>query len=147
MKISFPLARFTLSVFPLLLVIGCSPASGPSTSEAKRALENHIQAESEGLIKLLDFRKIDGQAREIRGAQCYHLEFEVQIEFAQDCTYPGGGPSFTPFFAMKPRQPAFPQDARYLRRKGQRQQIKGSIELERTENGWRAWKPSFLDSL
>jgi len=127
---------FTVTMI-LALLLGCS--SAPSASDGEKLLADTIQKQSKGLIKLASFNKTNGQSGEVMGVKIYSMEYEGEIEFLEDCFWGGflGG-----FEAVKP-QPGYWGDfgnrmgGRSPAKKGQHEKIKGKIQFEKTEKGWR----------
>jgi hypothetical protein len=133
-------------------VFGCS--SQPSESDGQRALEKKVSDESKKRIRLVTFKKTDGQQQELLGVKLYKLEYECEIEFLQDCKWLttgilGGGHSGFQIaeptanqsdnskfnwnqFLNDTQNPGTPM------KKGERQKIAGAIVFEQTEKGWRS---------
>ena len=70
----------------LLLALGtCAVISGcswpPSASDGGQAIEDRIKRDSGGRIRLVQFRKTNGQLAEVMGVKVYTLEYETEIEF------------------------------------------------------------------
>lgn len=133
-----------------VLLIGCS-GSQPSAGDGKRAVLDRIQNESEGRIKLVSFKKTNGQLGELMGVQFYSLEYQAEIEFTEDCKWVtkmfglekgfrtvkpvaeprGGGFSWNKFMDET-------QNPGNLVKQGHRETLSGKITFEKTEQGWRA---------
>jgi len=128
------------------LIAGCS--SKPSEGDGSRAIQNQIAQDSQGRIKLVEFHKTNGQMAEINAVKVYTLEFNVKIEFYENCKWitgnfgqelgfrtgklvaaPNSGFSWGKFMddSQNPGPPM---------QKGQRVQIFGEIVFEKKENGW-----------
>lgn len=127
---------FTMTML-LAVLVGCS--STPSDSDGKKIVADTIQQQSKGLIKLVNFNKTNGQSGEVMGVKLYSMEYEGEIEFLENCYWGGflGG-----FEAVKP-QPGYwgefgnRMGGRTPVKKGQHEKIKGKIQFEKTEKGWR----------
>ena len=70
------------------LLAGCS--SSPSAREGERAIQDSINQQSQGRIKLTKFQKKDGAQGEMMGMKMYTLEFQAGIEFTEDCKWVTG---------------------------------------------------------
>lgn len=121
----------------LVLLVGCS--STPSASDGEKILVDTIQKQSNGLIKLSSFKKTNGQSGEMMGVKLYSMEYDAEIEFQEDCYWGGflGG-----FEAIRPNPGALGEVANRMggrrpAKKGQHEKIKGKIQFEKTEKGWR----------
>ena len=112
--------------------VGCSMK--PTDADAKRFIEQKIQTNSNGLVKLIDFKKTNGIDKEIQGQKLYKMEWVATIEFSDDCLI-----NTTSFVAV--RQPKGFEQFLHLDKKqaqkGTQIQIPGSTEFTKTENGWR----------
>src|ERR1017187_2817506 len=76
----------------ILLALGiCAVFSGcsgpPSASEGRQAIEDRIKGQSEGRIRLVQFKKANGQLAEVMGVKVYTPEFESEIEFLEACKW------------------------------------------------------------
>lgn len=125
-------AAFLFSLAILFLLASCS--SKPSESEVRQKIEQKISRNSNGLVKLVDFRKINGIEREFGGVRTYEMEWSAELEFVADCLWDS-----STFKAIPPPQGL---DAYlHLNMKkaawGDRVKISGSTTLEKAENGWR----------
>jgi hypothetical protein len=115
-----------------LNLLGCKGigVDRPTEEQGKAAILNTIKEEDHaGAIKLLSFRKTNGQDQEHSGVKMYKMEYECEIEFTRDCI--GMANSFNTDELHKPYlDPTF--------KSGHRAKVTGFIEFEKTENGWRA---------
>jgi len=111
----------------------------PSESDGRAVLEQKIQQQSKGLIRLVSFRKTDGVARETMGMKLYDLMYSAEIELTNDCYWGDGGRLGWQggFFAERPTG-GISQMVEYSKsgKKGQREQVSATLGFERTENGW-----------
>jgi hypothetical protein len=113
-------------------ILGCKGIGEdrPSEAEGKAAILDQIknlpETENGGAIKLVGFRKTDGQAIEVFGAKGYRMEYECEIEFTRDCNYTGNGFTSLRLYDMSLNV-----------KSGERRKVTGYVEFEKTENGWR----------
>lgn len=82
------LAQLGMTTACVVLMAGCN--SSPSVSDAENALRQKIENESRGQIKLLYFKKTDGQKFEENGIKGYKMDYEVEIEFQTDGLWVSG---------------------------------------------------------
>jgi len=115
---------------------GCS-GSKPSEKEAKKVILDKIAKKAEGRIKLVSFCKTNGQESNMFGVRAYAFEYEAEIEFTEDCIWTGtsafGGPSFATLKSTDRWLAVLSNRVE----KGHREKIKGEINFEMTEKGWR----------
>jgi hypothetical protein len=121
-------------------------ADRPDTDTAKEALQSTITGPLAGKLRLVDFRKTDGQSREVMGVQMYAFEFSAMVDFLDDMlcemsdnaikTSPPGttlndnrGFSWDAWFntAVAGRKPAY---------MGDRLNLVGTVHYQRKESGW-----------
>lgn len=134
------------AVLLLPMLTACS--SSPSVGEGKQAIQERIDKESYGRIKLKRFEKSNGAEGEIAGFKIYKMEFESEIEFTENCKWvtgvfgqevgfrtaksvaqPKSGFSWNSF--LSDSQNPGPDVA-----KGQKIQISGTIHFVKKERGW-----------
>jgi hypothetical protein len=85
--------------FILILLSACSDL--PSESDGHDILQQKIQSESKGLIKLVSFRTTDQQQDE---SEYYILEYEAEIEFMENLVWGNNWPFWDGVFvAVKGR--------------------------------------------
>ena len=132
-----------LATFAALLITGCS-SSVPSDEDGKALLVNQINSESQGRIKLLRFQKTDGQASKSEGVERYKLEFDIEIEFLEDCKWVlgfGGHPTFQTVKARAQSSgfsiQSFLTDTAPVVKKGHHEKLMGFMNFQKTEKGWR----------
>jgi hypothetical protein len=107
-------------------VLGCNGTSGdrPTEKEGEAAIPEVLKRyDDAGAIKILSFRKTNGQAQEIAGIKMYKMEYRCLIEFTRNCQHNRGSMSTsngTPNVKI-----------------GTREEVTGAITFEKTENGWR----------
>ena len=131
-------------VASILVSAGCS--SRPSDDNGKQAIQERINKESQGRIRLNEFRKTNGVAGELAGMKVYKMEFEARIEFTSVCKWLTGGPLITSIgFATTPAIVGgnslgqFLEDtvnAGQIVAQGQEVIISGEIHFVKKENGW-----------
>ncbi len=126
-------------VIILMQLIFTSCSSLPSESEAKKSLKDKIEKESKGKIELIEFSKTNGLNQNIFGKEIYTVEFSALIEL-KEAGYKDLGPDGVNFnyFNMYEKEKGrweFRMD-KYLE-KGFKAKLKGAIDYEKTENGWR----------
>ena len=143
--------KFILSIIPLLILLmaGCSkPASTPDIPDeslGQKALEENVQAQSKGQIKVVRFTKTNATT----GPGLYNMEYEAVIEFLADGAWTRGG-SFDPnvtTFGFSPRRintnpESFDGIVGMINniknvRQGQQETVTGTILFQKAENGWR----------
>jgi len=138
--------RLSALVSSLLSAVALSACGGPPSPSVGRAqVEERIQAQSNGLIRLVSFDKTNGIEQDMNGMKLYEMDWTGEIEFLGDCMWGGGGPFGGGIsFNAVPGWPAGGLDAfnpRYFgkqqARKGQRQKIGGKFVFQKTEQGWR----------
>lgn len=125
---------------------GCSPS--PSSGDGERAIQGRIKEQSGGRIKLTKFEKTNGAQGELMGFKIYALEFNAEIEFAEDCKWAAGALgqqlSFSTSKAVVESQSGFSWDKFLddttnpgaLVKKGQRVQLSGVVRYLKKEKGW-----------
>lgn len=137
------MARLTrYFAFAALVLAGCSGT--PSEAEARRTLEDKIQKQSAGLIRLVSFQKTDGMTQEFAGMKGYHMEYTAEIEFLDDCMWSAGAFMWEGnFFAKRGHSTSgmagFMDLSQGFKpaRKGDRHRFSGSFDYVKTERGWR----------
>jgi hypothetical protein len=137
--------RILLTICIAVALAGCSDT--PSASNARAKLENQIQQQSNGLIKLVSFEKTDGAMHEMMGMKAYEMSYTAEVEFLDDCLWSAGN-NFTGwegnFRAQRGQAPsggalnAFFNASQGLQpaKKGDRFKFTGRMNFEKTERGW-----------
>jgi len=124
------LTHYIVPILTALFLAGCS--GPPSESVGKQIVEKQIQEQSKGLIKLVSFRKTNATG----GDSAYQMEYEVEIEFADDVRVFRDAMMAGPFYAergvVSPTLFMMQQ-----RRKGEKLKQTGTLGFEKTEKGWR----------
>lgn len=125
-------AAFIFALLVLGFMAGCS--MHPSESDAKQILENQIQQNSGGFIKLVSFRKTNGIEKQIDGAEGYELEWTATMEFTADCLWDPSN-----FTAIPPQNivGALLNLDKQKARGGDKVELSGATAFEKTEKGWR----------
>jgi hypothetical protein len=129
-----PVITIAIAILGVTLLAGCS--STPSASEGRDVLEKQIQEQSKGMIKLLDFRKTDGQAGELMGVRVYAMDFEAEVEFQEDCYWGGPFGGFEVMTGEPGPFNAFMFMGKRKARAGERATISGKLQFQKTEKGW-----------
>jgi hypothetical protein len=132
-----------LAVAALCFLVGCS--GPPSASAGRAALEQKIQRQSNGLIRLVSFQKTDGVEQELMGMKLYQMKYTATIEFTDNC-YWGDGNGLIGwqggFTADRPSgggaTASFLDTSMHYKAgsKGQQEQVSGTLTFQKTENGW-----------
>jgi hypothetical protein len=132
-----------LALATLLFVVGCS--GPPSASDGRTALDQKIQRESNGLIRLVSFQKTDGVQQEVMGMKVYQMKYTATIEFTDNC-YWGNGSGLIGwqggFTADRPSgggtlASLMDTSSHYKAgMKGQQEQVSATLTFQKTENGW-----------
>lgn len=138
-----------------LFLILCSALAGcsrpPSAGVGQQAIEDRVKRDSEGCIKLVQFRKTNGQSAEINGVKIYTLDYETEIEFLEACKW--NIPIFAgtimnteaSFRTTKSSDKTLGAAAQLMEAsmnpgtevsKGQRVKLIGAIRFEKKEKGW-----------
>ena len=137
------LPAFVIAVLTTLALFGCG--GKPSLSDGRKQLEGQIQAQSNGLIRLVSFDKTNGVEQNMNGMNLYEMDYTAEIEFLGDCMWGSGGALGNGrSFEAVPGWPGGALDAfnpRYFlkqkARKGERRKIEGKFMFQKTEQGWR----------
>lgn len=121
-------------------------SSTPSTSAAESGLRQAIAGDSKDSLRLQDFQKTDGQAREYQGTKAYELDFTASIEFLDDLMF---GASDSEVTAEAPGEilnntAAFIWEGwfitaagrRHMAFKGDQLKLAGSVVFVKKESGW-----------
>ena len=116
----------------------------PSEEDGRNALAKKIHDESNGLIRLISFRKTDALEREFQGVRLYQLEYTAEIEFLENLMWNGEGPFWEGDYNAIRGQPQGALDSfnpRFMGKapaaKGQRKNVSSMLIFERTVRGWR----------
>jgi hypothetical protein len=139
------MSRSALTIAVALALVGCSDK--PSESDARQKLQNQVQQQSNGLIKLVSFQKTDGAMHEMMGMKAYEMSYAAEVEFVDDCFWSGGNNLSGwegSFYAE--RGQAAPsgglQDffnlsqGRKAAKRGEHFTFTGRMNFEKTERGW-----------
>ncbi|HTE01928.1 MAG TPA: hypothetical protein VK668_21715 [Mucilaginibacter sp.] len=132
-----------IMVITTLTFPSCS--SDTRVSQAREKLEEQVQKESKGLIKLKNLVKVNGKESSLLGAKIYEMDFKVTVEYQDDCyknTDSWGGLWNNYFTVVKdPQQErsfynAY-SPANYKQyKKGTKEEITGIAFYEMKEKGW-----------
>jgi hypothetical protein len=137
------LPALVIAVLTTLALLGCG--GKPSLSDGRKQLEGQIQAQSNGLIRLVSFDKTNGVEQNMNGMNLYEMDYTAEIEFLGDCMWGSGGAfGGGRIFEAFPGSPGGGLDAfnpRYFlkqkARKGERRKIEGKFMFQKTEQEWR----------
>lgn len=114
---------------PLLLgalLSACSPKfNAPTETDARAVLEQQIRDTSQGLIKLVEFRKTGEKTLE----SVLLVNATAKIEFLEDCNWPID----TMVLALKLVPGATPNV-----RKGEQRTVDLTLQFQKTGDGWKA---------
>jgi hypothetical protein len=130
------LIRYIVPVLAALFLAGCS--SQPSESTGKKVIEKRIQTQSNGLIKLVSFKKTNASSPD---KNSYVLEYEMEIEYLDDCWVPSGGLEVTPpDLIAAPISSSPPSSVLFAvkKRKGETTKTSSWLGFKKTEKGWRS---------
>ena len=141
------LAQLGMVIVCAVLISGCN--SAPSSGDAEKVLRQQIESESGGQIKLVSFKKTDGQKFVENAIQRYKMDYEVEIEFKSDGTWltrdilnhSHDGLTFS-FSASAVSHNVFDQISSgaaggTLVHNGDRGMVVGVMEGEKKESGWK----------
>jgi hypothetical protein len=133
-NVSFGIIAFMAPI--VLMLAGCGK-SQPSESDGEKIIRDKIAGQSEGHIKLVSFKKTNGQAKEEEGISKYNLEYQAEIEFDKDCVwqYMGGGY----FILYKIAELPSDWDGKFggaTMKRGQHVKLSGTVVFQKKENGW-----------
>ena len=131
-----------MSMLAIILFTGCSGGK-PSEGAGKTMLGKHIQDESKGNIKLVNFKKTNGQGDE----HSYQMEYEAEIEFLANGSWlSNSGIAGSTAFVFSSQQYNNNGGISQLLgeingansvQQGQRKKVKGVLQFQKTEKGWR----------
>ena len=125
------LARTLYALCIAILLAACSGSGSiPSESDGRSALEQKIQKQSNGLIRLISFQKTNGIEQDIFGMKQYRLEYTAEIEILGDCAWVGND-------GIVGWDGRFNTNRGKSRSKGERHKVSAYLEFEKAENGWR----------
>jgi hypothetical protein len=133
-----------IEVLTVLALSGCG--GPPSPSDGRKQVETQIQAESNGLIRLVSFDKTNGLDRDLGGRKLYEMEYTAEIEFLDNCIWNSGGErgwngSFVAILKQPGHEGSFRGSFDPLEpSKGEHQRVNGKLKFEKTEQGWRLVK-------
>jgi hypothetical protein len=139
-----------LTIPAVLALAACTggTADTPSTADAQKAFEEIYTEEGRSPtpgggvstpgVRVQSFKKTNGQAQEIFGAKAYTMEYEAKVELLEDAFAIKVGETHllyrpNPLFMTSCEGT---EDCRELS-KGETVTLTGSVDLEKTEMGWR----------
>jgi len=131
--------------FGIVFLSACSDST-PSSSVAERDLRQYIDGASAGHIKLVSFKKTDGQKFEINGVAGYQMDLEAELEFDHDGSWLTGGFGLdTLGYGFTTEQPPSGSWVGFLNatveggqavKRGARSKIAGIMMGTKKESGW-----------
>jgi hypothetical protein len=135
--------KFLLVVISSILIQSCSLFDN-RPDLAKQELENQINTQSAGVIKLLSFEKTDGEDVDVAGFKEYKMDIKATIEYQQDC-YKVSDMQGWPYsnfntVADKPANNIYSSLMGYKFfgfKKGHRVELSGQAIYEKKESGWK----------
>ena len=137
-------------VVGLLFLFGCASGT-PSSSDAEKIIHQYVFEASDERVKVVGFKKTDGQKMEFQGRSVYNLEFQAEAQVTEDCW------SYNKFsvhdrffgrvrFKTEKTQPEERSPMQILmsgetgtmvsRLKGEKTPIYGVVTFEKKESGW-----------
>lgn len=124
-----PKKTWIIILLMLLAVSMSACSSKPSASDAEKVFQNTLDKIYPGILKVVSFKKTNGQELSRYGAEGYKIDFEAEIEYTADCystkTDTVGWISKNKAWGHQPIK------------KGHRVKEKGTFYFEKTEKGWR----------
>jgi hypothetical protein len=113
-----------------LILLGCG-VSNPTESEARAILEKSYESSiKDGTVKIISFKKVDGQAREGGGVKFYLFSYEAELEYPKgrylECENPAN--VWVKSSCMI--------NGYEFKSVGAKEKVTGQINFERTEKGW-----------
>lgn len=130
------LRKHSLIYIALFAILSGCTGGSPSESDARQVFEFEnngywsYQIKS-GVVKVLSFKKVDGQSGEAFGVKFYKMDYEAQLEYLKNIPRRNGydcGSGWT-------------EIARWVNcdghKAGDKFNVKGKIEFEKTEKGWK----------
>jgi hypothetical protein len=135
-------SKFFSTRFLFLLIIlfflaftlsGCF--SKPNETEVKDLLVQEIKKKSNGLIKVINFKKTNGSEFNKGGLNIYQMEWTADLEFSEDCLWDTR--TFEAVLKPKNDMDIWLHITKRKQKKGDRVSYQGSTTLRKTEKGWR----------
>jgi hypothetical protein len=109
----------------------------PSESFGKQILDSEIQRQSQGLLRLVSFEKMNGMEINPAGVKAYMLEFKSVIEFQDNCMWSGTFRTAGDGILSLTVQRGHVDGIGAKKRKGDRVNFTDSLGFQKTERGWR----------
>jgi hypothetical protein len=125
----------------LTLVNSCQQ-SDERESQVHNNLEQRVVSESQGALKLDNFKKINGSNQSSKGMKIYSLQWQADISVQQDIWK--GGNAFEGYwssFRVSTKQPSYWDEMAMASssqhfEKGTKIRLIGNSYLQKTDNGW-----------
>ena len=125
----------------LAVLTGCSP-SLPQPADAEQAARTKITAESEGRIKLVQFKTSTPKPQDESAPYRWH--YEADIEFTEDCKWHLDRRRNLIHVNYRTAPSADEQVPGRLVKKGERWQVTGNIAIEKAADGWKSYSISLV---
>jgi hypothetical protein len=109
----------------------------PSESFGKQIIESEMQRQSQGLLRLVSFEKVNGMEINPAGVKTYMLEFKSVIEFQDNCMWSGTFRTAGDGILSLTVQRGHVDGIGAKKRKGDRVTFTDSLGFQKTERGWR----------
>lgn len=113
-----------------------SSSSGPSQDSVGQLVRNTVAAKAGGLIRVVEFKKVDGLASNMAGIAFYEMDWVANLEVLEDCWFKS-----ETFEASPPNSNAeilFATQRFKKYKKGQRIELSGKTSFRKMESGWKA---------
>ncbi|HHT9147263.1 MAG TPA: hypothetical protein ACFYD4_16545 [Candidatus Wunengus sp. YC61] len=121
-------------VMGIFALAGCT-GNLPNEAKAKQVFEkNNKDWIEKGLLHIDSFKKTNGQKQSIPGYEVYILDYEAIVSFPKGTNAPciNWGADENRFFQC------FMSNSENVSPSGQPAKVKGKIDFEKTEKGWRS---------
>lgn len=129
----FPLAM----LFSVLVAAASVPqhSSTPSLSECRSMVQKRVQGESEGVITVVDFKKVLDAQAENGGKKIYGMQFEGSIRFNSECYWrPDHG--FQVYKSGRPTADDSRLGQKIKALSGERKKVVGQLRFVKEKSGW-----------
>lgn len=119
---------FHVVLIVAILITGCGGTSVPTERDARVVFENQLgNAFKSGIVKVVSFRKVNGQSGEESGVKFYNLEYEAEIEYPNGLNAHCSKTKFTGWDCWM----------KEIRAKGEKEKQKEQMTFHKTEKGWK----------
>ena len=120
------LRKHLLIYIALFAILGACTGGSPSEADARKEFENKSKWSykiEKGIVKVLSFKKVNGQSGEAFGVKFYKMDYEAQLEFLKNTPRRIGCLEFM-------------EGDCGGHKAGDKVAVKGEIGFEKTEKGW-----------